>query len=107
MEVKTYRLDGSEDPTLRGSTPYPEDLAKPEEIISVCQQRRDGSIACRLLLISEDHSIALLQHPGGFLWTRQEALASILGVEIVDLPVSETDAAIEKEFGDKAGKQIF
>lgn len=104
LEVKTYRLDGTEDPTLRGSTPYPTDLSAPENIITVCQQRRDSSVACRLLLTAQDHTLALLQHPGGFLWTRHEALASILGVEIVDLPVSDTDAAIEKEFGDKAGK---
>lgn len=35
---------------------------------------------------------------------REEALASVTAVEMLDLPVSEKDAAIEKEFDSKEGK---
>ena len=43
--------------------------------------------------------------PGGVLWTREEALASILAVEVVDLPMSANQVSIEEEFGDQAGEQ--
>lgn len=56
------------------------------------------------MVVTSDYTVALLQHPGSYLWNRQEALASVLSTEIVDLPVSEKDAAIEKEFGDKECK---
>lgn len=34
-------------------------------------------------------------------WVREEALASILSVEMVDLPVSQIMAKMEDEFGTK------
>lgn len=37
------------------------------------------------------------------IWTREEALANIVAVEFVDLPVSDLDAAIESEFDQKEG----
>ena len=37
-------------------------------------------------------------------WVREEALASIYVAEMFDLPVSEKDAAIEKEFDNKEGE---
>ncbi len=37
------------------------------------------------------------------MWVREEALASVTAVEMLDLPVSEKDAAIEKEFDSKEG----
>ena len=42
--------------------------------------------------------------PGGVLWSREEALASILAVEVVDLPMSANQVSIEEEFGDQAGE---
>lgn len=33
-------------------------------------------------------------------WLREEALADIVAVEMVDLPVSESQARMEEEFGD-------
>lgn len=44
---------------------------------------------------------------GKIIWTREEALASILAVEMLDLPVSDMEAAIEKEFGNKEGVYII
>ena len=36
-------------------------------------------------------------------WRREEALAYILAVELVDLPVSENEAKFEDEFGSSKG----
>ena len=44
---------------------------------------------------------------GKVAWLREEALASILSVEMVDLPLSETEAKIEDEFGSPDGEGSF
>lgn len=40
---------------------------------------------------------------GQVVWSREEALSSIVNVEMLDLPVSDLEAEIEKEFGTKQG----
>ena len=37
------------------------------------------------------------------MWAREEALAAITAVEMVDLPVSENQAKYEDEFGSQKG----
>ena len=37
-------------------------------------------------------------------WHREEAISSIVSVEMVDLPVSRIQAQMEEEFGNQAGK---
>jgi len=41
---------------------------------------------------------------GSIKWHREESLTNIINVELVDLPVSDIEAAIEKEFGNKECK---
>lgn len=41
---------------------------------------------------------------GDATWTKEEALASIVSVEMADLPVSEIQAKFEEEFGADHGK---
>lgn len=69
---------------------------------SVCPRQTKG-ITCRHLLSSEDHGITLLQH-NKLVWSREEALASIVAVEIIELPMSDRDQAIETEFDQKESK---
>jgi len=40
---------------------------------------------------------------GRVLWSREEALSSVLSVEFVDLPVSQIMAKMEDEFGAEGG----
>lgn len=55
--------------------------------------------ACRLVVKGIDDSISLMQLPSGkILWTREEALSNVLSVKFIELPVSEMDASIEREF---------
>ncbi|CAB3376133.1 Hypothetical predicted protein [Cloeon dipterum] len=56
---------------------------------------------CAAVLSGDDHTISFVNIPGQITWTREEALASIISTEIIDLPVSDLDAAIESEFGSK------
>ncbi|XP_066599406.1 ER membrane protein complex subunit 1 isoform X2 [Prorops nasuta] len=70
---------------------------------SIClRQPKGGSqmIQCRHLFSSQDHTVTLLQH-NKFVWAREESLASIVAVEIIELPMSDRDQAIETEFDQK------
>ncbi|XP_050312086.1 ER membrane protein complex subunit 1 [Anthonomus grandis grandis] len=52
-----------------------------------------------LLLSTTDNALLLVRLPEGkILWTREEALGSIVAAEFLELPVSELDASIEHEF---------
>ena len=44
---------------------------------------------------------------GKIIWIREESLASIVAVEMIELPISDSDAAIDKEFDHKECKLIF
>ncbi|CAK1541268.1 unnamed protein product [Leptosia nina] len=59
--------------------------------------------AYRILLNGADDAVHLLQQGGRVVWSREESLANIVAAEFVDLPVSETDAALESEFDQKEG----
>ncbi|XP_014469109.1 PREDICTED: ER membrane protein complex subunit 1 isoform X2 [Dinoponera quadriceps] len=74
-------------------------IQSPAIMASVCPHQTKG-VMCRHLLSSQDHSVALLQH-NKVVWTREEALASIVAVEIIELPMSDGDQAIETEFDQK------
>ncbi|XP_076628542.1 ER membrane protein complex subunit 1 isoform X2 [Colletes latitarsis] len=74
-------------------------LLSPAIVASVCPRQSKG-VTCRHLLSSQDHSVALLQH-NKLIWAREEALASIVAVEIIELPMSDRDQAIETEFDQK------
>ncbi|KAM7539288.1 hypothetical protein Aperf_G00000057648 [Anoplocephala perfoliata] len=52
-----------------------------------------------LLVFTEEHAIQLISMEGEQLWLREEALADITAVEMIDLPVSAQEATIQEEFG--------
>jgi hypothetical protein len=77
-------------------------LYKAAIVATDCTYQSMKGNACTYLLSSEDYSISLLQHK--VLWTREEALARITAVEIIELPMSDRDQAIETEFDLKESK---
>lgn len=66
-----------------------------------CVPRKDKSVVCQLLLSSDDYAIIFAHSTGKILWVREEALSQIVTVELLDLPASDTEVAIEKEFDSK------
>lgn len=70
----------------------------PKVVASYCV--RQHMIACRHLLHSEDDALSMLLQ-NKIQWTREESLANIAAVEIVELPMSDNDQAIETEFDQK------
>lgn len=85
-------------PNITGSLSHVS-LLSPVIVASICVRQTKG-LTCRHLLSSQDHSIALLQH-NKLVWAREEALAKIVAVDIIELPMSDRDQAIETEFDQK------
>ncbi|XP_002731135.3 ER membrane protein complex subunit 1-like [Saccoglossus kowalevskii] len=61
--------------------------------------KKESQFGYRILLQTQDYSLSLIQQPGKIVWSREEALSRILSVEMVDLPVTDTEAKFEDEFG--------
>ncbi|KRX57591.1 ER membrane protein complex subunit 1 [Trichinella sp. T9] len=59
-----------------------------------------------IVILTEDHTMLMMKESGEVIWTRYEALAKIASVEIVDLPLSETETLIEQEFLNFNGKYM-
>lgn len=73
---------------------YPLGLGAPYTIAANCK-----GITCDLLLSCSDSALTLIRIPEAkVLWTREEALSHIVAAELLELPVSELDASIEREF---------
>lgn len=73
---------------------YPLGLGAPYTIAANCK-----NVVCDLLLSSSDSALTLIRIPEAkVLWTREEALSHIVAAELLELPVSELDASIEREF---------
>ncbi|XP_064611751.1 ER membrane protein complex subunit 1-like [Liolophura sinensis] len=71
----------------------------PLQIEAIFFKKKDGRWGYRSVLMYEDYSVHLVQSTGKIAWRREEALSYILSVEMVDLPVSESEAKFEDEFG--------
>uniref|UniRef100_A0A1B6KS38 ER membrane protein complex subunit 1 n=1 Tax=Graphocephala atropunctata TaxID=36148 RepID=A0A1B6KS38_9HEMI len=97
---------GSPVPELSSQLSHVFPLAASHVTSVVCLTRRDKTVTCQLLLSALDHSMAFAQVPGNLMWVREEALTSIVNMELVDLPVSDVEAAIEKEFNIKGGGSL-
>ncbi|KAF6210275.1 hypothetical protein GE061_013379 [Apolygus lucorum] len=80
-------------------------LARPLYVSAFCNLGTDGEPNCLALVSMEDEAVCLIQ-TGKLLWVREEALANVIGVELVDLPVSDEEAALETKLGNKGGGVI-
>ncbi|XP_030624963.1 ER membrane protein complex subunit 1 [Chanos chanos] len=64
--------------------------------------KKDDSVGYRVMVQTEDLTLTFLHQPGRVVWTREEALADVVTMEMVDLPLTGTQAELEGEFGKKA-----
>lgn len=91
LTLKTIEIGGGENLV---EAEYSDNLGVPTPVVGICR-----GTACRLLITTSDNALCLMQLPNGkILWRREESLSDIVGVEFVELPVSELDASIEREF---------
>nr|XP_022343072.1 ER membrane protein complex subunit 1-like isoform X1 [Crassostrea virginica] len=106
LKMKAYDLDtGSEVADLYQTITYLPQHGYPQRMEVLMFKKRDLRIGCRFAILSEDYSMQMVlkaeKHgsPGKIAWRREEALAYVLSVEMIDLPVSENQAKYEDEFG--------
>ncbi|XP_010898640.2 ER membrane protein complex subunit 1 isoform X1 [Esox lucius] len=78
---------------------------KPQKLYVHAFLKKDDSVGYRVLVQTEDHALTFIQQPGRVVWTREEALADVVTMEMVDLPLTGTQAELEGEFGKKAAIQ--
>ncbi|XP_077559498.1 ER membrane protein complex subunit 1 [Haemaphysalis longicornis] len=101
-KISLFELGGNwqERADLEGQFAIPPTTANATSIHLLPFLRKDQSRSYKILVIAEDDAVLLFQQQGRLLWSREEALASVIGAQFIDLPLSETDAKIEQEFGD-------
>ncbi|KAM4014709.1 ER membrane protein complex subunit 1 [Anomaloglossus baeobatrachus] len=75
---------------------------KPDDLYLQLFLKKDDSVGYRALVQTEDSQLLFLQQPGKTLWLREEALADVIAMEMVDLPLTGAQAELEGEFGKKA-----
>ncbi|XP_055680073.1 ER membrane protein complex subunit 1 isoform X2 [Lutzomyia longipalpis] len=96
-------LSGQSKSEVEAVIPLPASLGTPAIKAVKCRRKSDSQpLACRFLLDTVDDSVVLVQQ-GKIKWTREEALANVVAVEMVDLPLSDDEGAIEDEFNSKDG----
>ncbi|XP_028266310.1 ER membrane protein complex subunit 1 isoform X1 [Parambassis ranga] len=78
---------------------------KPEKLYVQAYLKKDDSVGYRVMVQTEDHALTFIQQPGRLMWTREEALSEVVTMEMVDLPLTGTQAELEGEFGKKAAIQ--
>ncbi|XP_058993675.1 ER membrane protein complex subunit 1 isoform X4 [Mustela lutreola] len=77
---------------------------RPERLYIQVFLKKDDSVGYRALVQTEDHLLLFLQQLAGkvVLWAREESLAEVVCLEMVDLPLTGAQAELEGEFGKKA-----
>ncbi|XP_073426418.1 ER membrane protein complex subunit 1 isoform X1 [Dendrobates tinctorius] len=75
---------------------------KPDDLYLQLFLKKDDSVGYRALVQTEDNQLLFLHQPGKTLWLREEALADVITMEMVDLPLTGAQAELEGEFGKKA-----
>ncbi|XP_016138578.1 ER membrane protein complex subunit 1-like [Sinocyclocheilus grahami] len=78
---------------------------KPNRLYVHAFLKKDDSVGYRVMVQTEDLTLTFLQQPGRVVWMREEALADVVTMEMVDLPFTGTQAELEGEFGKKAAIQ--
>ncbi|XP_053136580.1 ER membrane protein complex subunit 1 [Hemicordylus capensis] len=89
-------LDTSISVTLEKSSTTPEQLNLQVFL------KKDDSVGYRALVQTADHMLLFLQQPGKVMWNREESLAEVVSLQMVDLPLTGAQAELEGEFGKKA-----
>ncbi|XP_050349636.1 ER membrane protein complex subunit 1 isoform X1 [Nymphalis io] len=82
-------------------------IPKPELLAVMCTRTSREQNVCRLLINAADDAVYFMQQGGRALWLREEALSRARAVEFVELPVSDTDAALESEFDQEEAAKVY
>jgi len=97
---------GVEKPELEIKYLMPAKMGEVRKVYIEIFLRRKTPFGFRALLQGEDDSITLVESPNRAIWTREESLASLSDVLMLDLPLSAADVEIDAEFDANLSKQI-
>lgn len=103
VQLNCYNMDSmNEIEETSQTTNFLEHSGNPVSIHTHFYPRKDNAIGYRVLALFQDNSLSMVQRTGRLSWTREESLASVTAVEMVELPVSPKQAnfeALQREFG--------
>ncbi|XP_030843106.1 ER membrane protein complex subunit 1 [Strongylocentrotus purpuratus] len=108
IELRSSYLEEGAEELYSNDVVLPGSHGLADQICVDIYELRDKTISGRVFIKTADEAISLVV--GGekeVLWLRDESLASAVSIELVDLPVSDTEARFEDEFGGKQGENIF
>ena len=102
LEFKCYDLDNKRDLPDMTQKAVLVDHGEPEDAVVYLFTKKENELGYRVFLTTTDHSVSLVQFPGRIMWSREEALAEVTAVEVVELPFSPSQAnfeTLQEEFG--------
>lgn len=102
LELKCYDLDNKKDLPDMTQKAVLVDHGEPEDAVVYLFTKKENELGYRVFLATTDHAVSLLQFPGRIMWSREEALAEVTAVEVVELPFSPSQAnfeTLQEEFG--------
>ena len=96
INVEIIDLSGLKElESLRQTVKFDGMHGNPEFSTMYLFSKKDNELGYRLLVTFEDHSICLLHQSGQVLWKREEALAGITSVEMIELPAATSASKLE------------
>ncbi|KAL9950542.1 hypothetical protein ACROYT_G043054 [Oculina patagonica] len=102
LELKCFDLDSKKElPDMTQKTVMA-DHGEPEDAVVYLFTKKENELGYRVFLATSDHAVSLIQFPGRIMWSREEALAEVTAVEVVELPFSPSQAnfeTLQEEFG--------
>lgn len=87
-------------------TEYADHLSLPRIVDASCKANKKGDLICRIVLSTESGALVQIQ-AGKIKWIREESLANIAAIEMIDLPLADAEGAIEKQLKSKNGKGTY
>ncbi|XP_071945082.1 ER membrane protein complex subunit 1-like [Antedon mediterranea] len=103
VEIRCFNtVDGTEIENMKQKVDIEKNHGSPEKVSVYLFHKKDQQLSYRVLLETADDAVTMIQQSGGrVIWCREEGLAHVAVVQMVDLPVSDTEAKFEDEFGGK------
>lgn len=126
VNVKVSNAENGES-LMSFSTNYPSHLNAARVIDASCKTNKKSDFVCRIVLTTENGAVVQLQSGNKFAncsvltsenvynvlnwfgsgkikWIREESLANIAAVEMIDLPLADNEGVIEKQLKSGSGK---
>lgn len=80
-------------------------MSVPHIVDASCKVNKKSELVCRIVLSTLNGALVQIQ-AGKVKWIREESLANISAIEMIDLPLADAEGAIEKQLKSKTGKNF-